>query len=87
MLCPYSVIFQYFAGGALSDARANWAVKVTRGTYAPPGWNEYSFGVYLLHFFYVCALICSLCEGAYMFVCVRCVSVHFFFLFVWDCVS
>jgi len=34
----------YYAGGGLPDAPAEWTVSSSPGSYAPPGWTEYTFG-------------------------------------------
>lgn len=34
----------YYAGGALRDARVDWAVTATPARYSPPGWNRFHFG-------------------------------------------
>ncbi len=36
----------YFAGGPLGDADVNWFVSATDTFYAPPNWNDFSFGVW-----------------------------------------
>lgn len=37
----------YFAGGPLPDAEVQWQVTTNKTTYAPPGWDDYSFGVWV----------------------------------------
>lgn len=37
----------YFAGGPLPDAEVQWQVTTNTATYAPPGWDDYSFGVWV----------------------------------------
>jgi len=34
----------YFAGGALAGADVSWNARANRTTYAPPGWDGFSFG-------------------------------------------
>jgi uncharacterized protein YfaS (alpha-2-macroglobulin family) len=36
----------YYAGGALSDAPVDWVVSTTPSTYSPPGWDEFTFGIW-----------------------------------------
>ena len=36
----------YFAGGPLPDAEVQWQVTTNKATYAPPGWDDYVFGVW-----------------------------------------
>ena len=36
----------YYAGGALSDAPVDWVVSTMPATYAPPGWGEFTFGIW-----------------------------------------
>ncbi|HAP74685.1 MAG TPA: hypothetical protein DCR14_01210, partial [Acidimicrobiaceae bacterium] len=36
----------YYAGGPLANAPVNWTVTTAEGTYAPPGWSGYTFGVW-----------------------------------------
>ncbi len=37
---------EYFAGGPLPDADVTWLVSSRDTTYAPPGWDDYEFGVW-----------------------------------------
>ncbi|MFN3215019.1 MAG: alpha-2-macroglobulin family protein [Acidimicrobiales bacterium] len=37
----------YFAGGPLPDAEVQWQVTTNKTSYAPPGWDDYSFGVWV----------------------------------------
>lgn len=37
----------YFAGGGLPGAPVTWTVSQRDGTYAPPGWQDFSFGVFV----------------------------------------
>ncbi len=39
-----SVAAAYFAGGPLPNAATAWTVNVSPGTYAPPGWPDFTFG-------------------------------------------
>ena len=34
----------YYAGGPLAAAPVSWSVTTASATYAPPGWDEYTFG-------------------------------------------
>ena len=36
----------YYAGGPLSDAPVDWVVSTTPSTYSPPGWGEFTFGIW-----------------------------------------
>jgi uncharacterized protein YfaS (alpha-2-macroglobulin family) len=36
----------YYAGGALPGAEVNWLISTSDTSYAPPGWDDYRFGVY-----------------------------------------
>ena len=36
----------YYAGGPLGNAPVDWQVTTSSASYAPPGWDEYSFGVW-----------------------------------------
>ncbi|MGE3358843.1 MAG: alpha-2-macroglobulin, partial [Acidimicrobiia bacterium] len=36
----------YYAGGALAGAPVTWQVRTSPGSYAPPGWDRYTFGVW-----------------------------------------
>ena len=35
----------YYAGGPLANAEVHWLISTTDTTYAPPGWDDYRFGV------------------------------------------
>ena len=35
----------YFAGGPLPEADVAWNVSSRRGTYRPPGWDDFTFGI------------------------------------------
>jgi uncharacterized protein YfaS (alpha-2-macroglobulin family) len=37
----------YFTGGALPDADVEWTVDTFDTTYAPPGWAQYTFGMWV----------------------------------------
>jgi uncharacterized protein YfaS (alpha-2-macroglobulin family) len=37
---------EYFAGGPLADSEVNWVVSTTDTSYNPPGWSDFSFGVW-----------------------------------------
>jgi len=37
---------RYFSGGALRNAEVTWWVTTRRGSYAPPDWPEFTFGVW-----------------------------------------
>ncbi|MYC46214.1 MAG: hypothetical protein F4X49_11810 [Acidimicrobiia bacterium] len=37
---------RYFSGGALRNAEVTWWVTTLRGSYAPPNWPEFTFGVW-----------------------------------------
>ncbi|NNG36143.1 alpha-2-macroglobulin family protein [Nakamurella aerolata] len=34
----------YYAGGALGEATVDWQVRTAEASYAPPGWQQFSFG-------------------------------------------
>ena len=36
----------YYAGGPLGSAPVDWQVRTAAATYAPPGWSEYTFGIW-----------------------------------------
>ena len=36
----------YYAGGPLADAQVDWQVRTAAATYAPPGWNNFTFGIW-----------------------------------------
>ena len=37
----------YYAGGPLVSAPVDWVVTTSSATYAPPGWSDYTFGVWV----------------------------------------
>ncbi len=37
----------YFAGGPLPDAAVEWTVTTRQGTYSPPNWDDFTFGVWI----------------------------------------
>ena len=37
----------YYAGGPLANAPVDWSVSTTPTTYAPPGWSDFAFGVWI----------------------------------------
>ncbi|MBK5222195.1 MAG: hypothetical protein JJE52_04835 [Acidimicrobiia bacterium] len=41
-----AVTAEYFAGGALPDAPVTWTVTTRPGTYSPPGWDRFDFGIW-----------------------------------------
>jgi uncharacterized protein YfaS (alpha-2-macroglobulin family) len=43
---PVQADASYYAGGPLADAPVDWQVSTTTATYAPPGWSEYTFGIW-----------------------------------------
>lgn len=40
------VAANYFAGGGLSEAETTWSTRTAPGSYQPPGWGGWSFGVW-----------------------------------------
>lgn len=36
----------YFSGGPLPDAKVTWTVITRQGSYSPPNWSEFTFGVW-----------------------------------------
>ena len=36
----------YFSGGPLPDAEVTWTVTTRQGSYSPPNWSEFTFGVW-----------------------------------------
>ncbi len=38
---------RYFTGGALPDAEVTWGVTSSAASYAPPGWDEFTFGTWV----------------------------------------
>ena len=36
---------RYFSGGALTNTEANWTVTARRGSYSPPNWGDFTFGI------------------------------------------
>lgn len=41
-----AVTAAYLSGGALADAPVTWSVTTRPGTYSPPGWDDFEFGVW-----------------------------------------
>ena len=41
-----SVAASYYAGGGLPNADVTWRVSWRQGQYSPPGWDEFTFGVW-----------------------------------------
>jgi uncharacterized protein YfaS (alpha-2-macroglobulin family) len=37
---------KYYAGGPLASADVNWHVTSARGTFRPPGWDDFHFGIW-----------------------------------------
>ena len=37
---------KYFAGGPLPNAEVNWLVGTTPTNYSPPGWSDFTFGIW-----------------------------------------
>lgn len=37
---------KYFSGGPLPNAEVSWVVTTRRASFAPPNWNEFTFGVW-----------------------------------------
>jgi len=37
----------YYAGGPLAGADTDWSVSTTPTTYSPPGWDEFTFGIWI----------------------------------------
>ncbi|MDJ0960345.1 MAG: alpha-2-macroglobulin family protein [Acidimicrobiia bacterium] len=42
-----AVTAEYFAGGPLTDAEVRWVVRTQPATYSPPGWDDFTFGVWV----------------------------------------
>ena len=38
---------EYYAGGPLANAPVDWSVSTTPTTYSPPGWDEFTFGIWI----------------------------------------
>ncbi len=38
---------KYYAGGPLANAPADWSVSTTPTTYSPPGWGDFTFGIWI----------------------------------------
>lgn len=36
----------YYAGGPLASSAVDWRVTTSEGTYSPPGWSDFTFGVW-----------------------------------------
>ena len=43
---PLQADATYYAGGPLGDAPVDWQVQTAAASYAPPGWNAYTFGIW-----------------------------------------
>jgi alpha-2-macroglobulin len=41
-----SVTAKYYAGGALPNAEVNWQVTTSPGSFAPPNWDDFTFGTW-----------------------------------------
>ncbi len=41
------VAANYYAGGPLPDAEVTWRVTTTPGTFTPPNWDDFVFGIWL----------------------------------------
>ncbi|MEM7534326.1 MAG: alpha-2-macroglobulin family protein [Chloroflexota bacterium] len=41
-----SVSAVYFAGGPLPNAETNWSVSTSPGSYTPPNWSDFTFGIW-----------------------------------------
>ena len=37
----------YYAGGPLAAAPVNWTVTTSTATYSPPGWSDFTFGIWV----------------------------------------
>ncbi len=37
----------YYAGGPLANAPTDWSVSTTPTTYSPPGWDQFTFGIWI----------------------------------------
>ena len=37
---------RYFSGGALPNAEVDWTVTARQGSYSPPNWSDFTFGVW-----------------------------------------
>jgi uncharacterized protein YfaS (alpha-2-macroglobulin family) len=53
----------YYAGGALPGAEVNWLISTSDTTYAPPGWDDYRFGVYTPWWWWGPMIDCWDCPG------------------------
>jgi len=38
---------KYYAGGPLANADTDWSVSTTPTTYSPPGWDRFTFGIWI----------------------------------------
>ena len=38
---------EYYAGGPLANAPTDWSVSTTPTTYSPPGWDDFTFGIWI----------------------------------------
>ncbi len=43
---PVQTDADYYAGGPVADAPVDWQVSTARASYSPPGWNEFTFGIW-----------------------------------------
>lgn len=41
-----AIAAQYYAGGPLPNAAADWTIDATPTSYSPPNWDEFAFGVW-----------------------------------------
>ncbi|HET8591620.1 MAG TPA: alpha-2-macroglobulin family protein [Nakamurella sp.] len=44
---PVQVDAGYYAGGPVGDAPVAWQVQTAKASYSPPGWSDYTFGVWV----------------------------------------
>ncbi len=45
--CQVCATGKYYAGGHLNQAPIHWSVKASESDYAPPGWDEFTFGSWI----------------------------------------
>ena len=43
---PVQADATYYAGGPVGDAPVDWQVSTSQASYAPPGWGDYTFGIW-----------------------------------------
>jgi uncharacterized protein YfaS (alpha-2-macroglobulin family) len=43
---PVQTDASYYAGGPVGDAPVAWQVQTAKASYSPPGWSDYTFGVW-----------------------------------------